>query len=432
MISRNGRTRLLVLGIDGVPYRLVRDEAAAGTMPNLGELIRCGVFKPMSSSVPEISCVSWSSIITGENPGVHGIYGFTDVMPQGYGIRFPNFASLAAKPFWERQEDRRSVILNVPSTYPARPMNGIHVSGFVAPKLAKSVHPASLLATLEELDYRIDVDSQKGHESIPLFLEDLDRTLEARVALADVLWKSDDWDTFMLVFTGTDRLGHFLWAAYEDEEHPHHPDVLDHFRRVDRAIGRFVDRLGEDAPVVVLSDHGFERLEANVYVNRVLQEHGLLKLDDGRRGLAGIGNGSAAFALDPGRLYVHAASRFPRGSVAAREKEAVIEDLIELFTNLSVQGRRAIRSIHRRDELYAGPAVDRAPDVVLVGERGVNLKASFNTSSDGAEEPFTGKHSQPDAFLLVRSANGVVVPEKPSVVDVVDVLSSALRGGQSS
>ena len=421
--------RLLVIGLDGMPYRLIRDMAAQGVMSNTRDLIQSGIFLPMSSSIPEISCVSWSSIITGENPGVHGIYGFTDVMPESYGIRFPNYTSLAVKPFWEARDDRRAIILNVPSTYPARKMNGIHVSGFVSPKLAKSVYPPSLLDTLEALDYRVDVDSQKGHQSIPLFLEDLTRTLEARITLADTLWDREEWLTFMLVFTGTDRLGHFLWAAYEDENHPHHADFLDHLRQIDRAIGRFAGRLEDDEPVIMLSDHGFESLDVDVFVNQVLQEHGFLHLDEARRGLSGITDASVAFALDPGRLYVHSRGRFPRGCVAPDERESVIEDLIAAFEDLPANGQRAIRLIRRRDEIYAGPAIDQAPDVVLVGEQGVNLRASFSPPSDRVGGPFTGKHSQPDAFLLVRGADASVVPTEPNVVDVTSIITHMLQGG---
>ena len=60
-------------------------------MPNSSRLMEDEIFKKMESSIPEVSSVAWSSIITGKNPGEHGIFGFTDLMPKTYPLIFPNF-----------------------------------------------------------------------------------------------------------------------------------------------------------------------------------------------------------------------------------------------------------------------------------------------------------------------------------------------------
>ncbi|MFC2105119.1 alkaline phosphatase family protein [Candidatus Bipolaricaulota bacterium] len=424
---KNSR-QILIIGLDGMPYRLIRDMASSGVMQNTEELIRSSRLQPMESSIPEVSCVSWSSIITGKNPGEHGIFGFTDIMPRSYGLRFPNYASLAAQPFWETHQDRRAVILNVPSTYPARAMNGIHVAGFVVPRIEKAVYPLEVLDSLQESDYRVDVNARKGHESIPLFLEDLEKTLSARIALAEKLWE-EDWLTFMLVFTGTDRLGHFLWEAYEDERHSNHADFLEHLRKIDRAIGRFVDRLDKDAGIIMLSDHGFERLRAEVHVNRVLQDYGFLSLDRDKQGFSGIQSQSRAFALDPGRIYIHTEGKYPRGSVTAKQREAIVREIYTLFEELKVEGRPAVRDIYRREDIYVGARVDDAPDLVLVGDRGISLRAGLDQPSGDRESPFTGKHSQSDAFLLVCGLSETVVIENANVTDVVGIIDHMIEGG---
>ena len=201
--------RFIIIGLDGVPYSLLKEFAQAGVMPNTAELIGDGIFREMSSSIPEISSVAWSSIITGENPGQHGIFGFTDLFGDSYKMRFPNFRDLRSRPFWDQLEGE-SVIINVPSTYPVGEMDGVHISGFVSIDIARSVHPKSLIPKLKDIDYRLDVDSQKAHSSMELFLSDLDKTLDARIETYRYLWENRDWQTFMLVFTGTDRLMHFL------------------------------------------------------------------------------------------------------------------------------------------------------------------------------------------------------------------------------
>ncbi len=133
-------------------------------------------------------------------------------------------------------------------------MDGVHISGFVSIDLEKSVYPPSLLPKLKELDYRLDVDSEKAHKSLGLFLSDLDGSLEARIKIYRYLWDSENWQVFMFVFTGTDRLMHFLWDAYEDERHKYHQDFLAHFQKIDGTIGEITQNLNEDDLLFMLSD----------------------------------------------------------------------------------------------------------------------------------------------------------------------------------
>ncbi|GAJ07785.1 unnamed protein product, partial [marine sediment metagenome] len=80
-------TKTIIIGLDGVPFGMIKDFAETGVMPNTAELISQGIFKKMNSSIPEVSSVAWSSIITGQNPGQHGIFGFTDLAPDSYQLK---------------------------------------------------------------------------------------------------------------------------------------------------------------------------------------------------------------------------------------------------------------------------------------------------------------------------------------------------------
>jgi predicted AlkP superfamily phosphohydrolase/phosphomutase len=416
--------RLVIIGLDGVPYRLLKDLSENDIMPNSRSIMENGIFRKMESTIPEVSSAAWSSIITGRNPGQHGIFGFTD-FPQGtYRLSFPNFNDLKATPFWKKDNSRRSVIINVPSTFPASKLNGIHISGFVALDLERSTYPLSLIPKLKELDYRVDVDASKAHESIDLFLRDLDKTLQARIEAYRYLWDKEDWNTFMLVFTGTDRLSHFLWDAYEDPAHKYHAAFLDHFRQVDEAVGEISRRLSENDSLIMLSDHGFELLNKHVNINYFLQEAGFLKLkDESRKNFSDIDFGSKAFALDPARIYINRKDKYPRGSVSLEETEGVINELIDLFDSLQINGRKVVKKIYRRDEIYRGPFINQAPDLVLQGNTSLNLKANIEAKRLWEKDIFTGKHTQPDAFLLVKGMfNKDKVPASACVTDIVNMI----------
>lgn len=418
------KPKTVIIGLDGVPFGMIKEFAETAVMPNTARLIAEGTFKKMSSSIPEISSVAWSSMITGKNPGEHGIYGFTDLTADSYKIRFPNFSDLKAAPFWE-QWPGKSVIINVPSTYPVRRMNGVHISGFVSVNFEKSVYPDSLAAKLKAMDYRLDVDSQKAHTSMDAFMQDLDETLDARIEAYRYLWEQVDWENFMLVFSGTDRLMHFLWCAYEDKGHKYHNAFLEHFRKIDEVIGEIAGRMGDDDLLVMHSDHGFERLDYDVYISYLLADKGFLKFKNGcETTLNNIDYGTKAFVLDPARIYLNLKGKYPCGTVEPADAEQVLAELQEVFANLQIDGRRVIRDIYRKEQLYTGPCFDNAPDMVLVAAEGFNLKANAKAAQLADKGIFTGKHTQDTAFLLAKGCDENIIPAEPAVWDIKQIIET--------
>ncbi len=418
--------RTVIIGLDGVPFGMIKEFSENGVMPNTGELISQGIFRKMDSSIPEVSSVAWSSMITGSNPACHGIYGFMDLQPGSYRMTFPNFNSLKATPFWEKWKGR-SVIINVPSTYPVRQMNGVLISGFVSIEFEKSVYPQSLIPQLKDLDYRLDVDSQKAHGDMDAFLADLDKTLEARIEAYRFLWETQDWQRFMLVFTATDRLMHFLWDAYEKSDHKYHQVFLDHFRRIDKAIGEIADKLTDDDLLVIHSDHGFERLEHDVYINYPLMEEGLLQFKQNEdAAMSNICADTKAFALDPARIYLNHKGKYPCGSVEPAQAEELLSRLENIFGSLERDGKKVIRDIYRKEQIFAGPYLDDAPDLTLVGNEGFNLKASVKMQKLFDKGVFTGKHTQDTAFLLIKGLpDDSIVPDRPAVWDITGIIEKS-------
>lgn len=419
------KRRGIIIGMDGVPHPLITRYAADGTMPNVGRILKDGTLRKMESSVPDISCVAWSTLITGKNPGEHNIYGFMNLAPETYNFSFPNFNDLKAKPFWEEAPERRYVIVNIPATYPARELNGVLISGFVALDLPKATYPRFLVPRLHELGYRIDVDAMKGHEDMDAFLVDLDKTLESRIRAYRYLWENEEWDIFYLVFTGTDRLGHFLFEAFENEDHPRAGAFRDHFRKLDGAVGEIYGKIGGDDLFMMLSDHGFGVIEKEVNVNRFLEEKGFLNIENAAPdSFNGVADGSLAFALDPARIYVNLTDRYPRGCVKPEDRDKVAGEIAAAIADLEVDGRPVVRRICRREETYSGPYVDTAPDLVILPNEGFDLKARLVAKRLTQKGVFTGKHTQDDAFLFVRSS-GVPeseIPENPWVGDVRGII----------
>jgi len=420
------KARTVIIGLDGVPLGMLKEFAETGVMPNTAELISQAIFKKMQSSIPEVSSVAWSSMITGTNPGGHGVFGFMDLHPDSYRMKFPNFSDLKALPFWDLWQGK-SVVINVPSTYPVRQMNGVLISGFVSIDFEKSVHPKALIAPLKDMDYRLDVDSQKAHTAMESFLEDLDRTLDARIRAYRYLWETQDWQTFMLVFTATDRLMHFLWDAYENKGHKYHNMFLEHFRKIDRAVGEINAGLNDDDLLIMHSDHGFERLDKDIYISYLLAEEGFLQFkQDQDIALNNICYGTKAFVLDPARIYLNLQGKYPCGSVDVADAEDILRQLENLFHSLEVDGRKVVRDVYRKEQIYSGPYLENAPDLILVGAEGFNLKASVKADKLADKPIFTGKHTQDTAFFIAKGLQDEnIIPDPLKVSDIKQIIEKA-------
>jgi predicted AlkP superfamily phosphohydrolase/phosphomutase len=274
------------------------------------------------------------------------------------------------------------------------------------------------------LNYKIDIDSEKGHKSQRLLFKELFETLELRRKIFELLWEEIPWNIFMIVLTGTDRLGHFLLDAYENKNHEYHNEFLKFFSQIDEFIGDINSKLRENDSLIILSDHGMETIKTNVNVNTYLANEGYLTLGDNpKKGYNNIQNGTKAFALEPGRIYINKAGKYPRGCVKKCDEDKLIEELIDLFTHLKRNGEKVIKKVYRKEEIYHGAYVEDAPDLVLLPNSGYNLKTSLFKKELFEEDSFAGKHTQEDAFLYIKNRDNLsIVPEKPSVEDVTTIL----------
>lgn len=419
--------KALVIGLDGVPCSLLRRLMDAGVMPRCRDLAAAGRLGDMTVSLPPISSVSWTSFITGENPGAHGVFGFTDVTPN-LGLRFPSFLDVKTPTLMDQLGERglRATIINLPATYPARPVPGALISGFVAPDLARAVHPKSLLEDLRALNYAVDIDLASVKSDPDRLFPELHALLEVRANAARMLFDRQDWDLFMLVITGTDRLYHHAFQAGQDPAHPRHADFLAYHAAVDALAGEMTARfraigLGDEQLIMLLSDHGFCPIEQEVHVNRLLVEAGFLhfltpdptmitQLEPTR---------TRAFALDPARIYLNRMDRFPRGTVAASEIPDLLASLERLFLDLRHQDRPVFKAAIRREQAYQGAQSHLAPDLILLPHDGFDPKAAL------ADVPFrrggfSGMHTWDDAFWLMQG--DAVSPDPATITDCTAIL----------
>ncbi len=401
--------RLCLIGLDGVPEQLLRRLADDGVMPRLAERIAGAHLRSMRASLPEISSVSWSSFMTGAGPSEHGIYGFTDIEPQSYGLTFPSFADVRIPTLWDRLGRRgvTSVVVNQPATYPARSIPGVMVSGFVAVDLTRAVKPLRWLGPLRRMNYRIDIDTARSRQDHDWLMRDLRQTLRTRREAVMRLWDEVDWRFLQVVVTGTDRLYHYLWDAVEDTRHPRHQQTLDYHHDVDTLVGEIWDRFAAEETdpescFWMLSDHGFCAIRQEVQLNAALKNLGYLTLGaEAPVDLTSLEPTSRAFALDPGRIYLNRSERFGRGTVAESDAPALKSEIANAIKELRYDGQRVVREVFDAADIYEqGPCSARGPDLVALAFPGFDLKASPAASEVFGRSDLVGMHTYDDAFLL--------------------------------
>ena len=280
-----GRARLIFLGLDGVGLDLARHLAQAGVMPHLGGLLERGLAWDTRSPLPEVSPVCWTSIFSGQNPGGHGIFGFAAPRDGAYGITPADSTMVQAPRLWDLADeaDLESVVINVPLTYPATPILGSMVAGFVCPNLGQGVHPPELLPRLATMGYRPEAELEMGRNDAGALLADVSRALTVRLELCRQMLE-ESWDLFAAVISDTDRVNHFAWPALWEAGHPLAAAAQGIYRQADDFIGRVLSRFGEEiarseTTLMIAADHSFGPIVSEVYLNQWLMQEGYLHIE---------------------------------------------------------------------------------------------------------------------------------------------------------
>ncbi len=427
--------KIAFVGLDGVPHSLLKKFFELKVMPFLGELASKGVLCRMNSSIPPISSVAWTSFMTGTGPGNHGIFGFTDVAKDEIRLRLPSFDDIKAPVIWNKYPEKRSIVVNLPFTYPARPLNGRLIAGFVSPIFERAIYPQSLIPWVSSTGYKTDTDNVRARQNRAFLLDDLFATLNS---LEEVVFKlvQEPWDLFIFVVTGTDRLNHFLFDALEDQTHPHHNDVISYYRKVDSLVGRFFERLETQTRKVVLSDHGFTDLKTHINLNYLLRLWGYLSFQSNDPSdISNISPKSWAFALDPTRIHINSRSRFRNGALSESQALEIRTRLKNDLTKLRISDLGAsahnladdlneplFTAVKTREEIYSGPCFALAPDIVVLPRPGYDIKASINATTLCHTDIFTGTHTYDDAFVLIGDKETDVNSIKCEISNVADLI----------
>jgi predicted AlkP superfamily phosphohydrolase/phosphomutase len=384
------KKRVFVLGVDGATLDLIEPWSLQGRLPNFHRLMQEGSFGTCLSTIHPLTPQAWASFLTGKNPGKHGLYDFGVRKAGAYDLRLTTSRDRQGPAIWNclNEYGLKAGIINVPLTYPTEPLNGFMISGMHTPTLREGVFPETLF---EEIigkfpDYQIDVMSHWFND-YDIFLEKLKRMTEVRMKLGEYLYFKYRPDFFCMVLVAVDRVQHALWGQMDHPMENHRKrgwkyaqSVFEAYQQIDGYLGRILNALNDETVLIVMSDHGFGSLKKDVYLNRFLIKKGFMKIKP-RKSRKPFDMASPFANIDWsktrayshglfGNIFVNLKGREPQGIVREGEDyERVVNSLINNlngFRDPDEGKKRVVSHIYRRQELYHGPFLYGAPDLLVV------------------------------------------------------------------
>lgn len=374
---------LVVIGLDCLTPQWAL-EAWLDDMPNLKALVTRGVGARLESSLPPITVPAWSCMMTSQDPGQLGIYGFRNRTSYDYdALKVSDSSWVTARTVWNHLSRNRlkSLVMGVPGTYPPKPLNGLMVGCSMTPdKSANYTYPSGIKELLDQAaggEYIIDIQDFRTNEKSAL-LASVQQMTAARFRAFRALMRADEFDFAMMVEMGPDRLHHGFWR-YCDPTHrlyqagnPYEHVLHDYYVSLDVEIGRTIES-ADEASVMIVSDHGAKAMEGAICINEWLLKYGYLRLKEtpaeSTRLTSDLVDWPNTQAWGEGgyygRLFLNVAGREPQGCLPPAAYASVRDEIAD---GLEAQGDEEGRGIGTRcfrpEQVYR-QVKNIAPDLIV-------------------------------------------------------------------
>lgn len=374
--------KICVLGLDcAAPEIIFHDER----LQNIRRLMSSGVYGRLESVIPPITVPAWMCMATSQDPGSLGVYGFRNRSDYSYGgLSFVNSASIQEPALWDYlgREGKKSIVVGVPPGYPPRRLQGISIGCFMTPDSSKDefTHPAAFKARITELvsEYPVDVKGFRTDDKDWLKQEIFEMSRK-QWQVVHWLLKEQEWDYFHFVDIGLDRVHHGFWNCFDKQHVKHQPGnpyeqvIPEYYKWLDEQIGSALHSLDRETIVLLVSDHGAQRLDGGFAVNEWLIGEGLLVVDDFPKQVTPFDklriNWARTKVWSEGgyyaRVFFNVQGREPKGIIPASDYQAFQDEMKAKFEALTDDKGRPLNSpVFKPKEIYHHVR-NVAPDLIV-------------------------------------------------------------------
>jgi len=472
--------RVLIIGLDGATWTNLLPRAQRGEMPWLQRMLREGARGVLNSTIPALTPPAWTSLVTGTNPGKHGIYHFRHTPAGNYYQQRLNISrDIHAPTIWQRvgEAGKKVGVINVPLSFPVYPVNGFITSDAFAPDAGgMTVYPPEL--TDDFKDVPADIERYpKGEYGTEHFREEMFKFIEANekvmVRHTDAALRQmsrQPWQFFMVVWLILDRVQHYAWKFCEPDAETKLTGIekqlavrcAETFKRIDTELGRLMEAAGKGCTVMLVSDHGFGAVPRTFFhTNRWLVQQGHLNLLPAwSPSRIFLGNFPRAWrprwklpldskfgVVDWRRtrvwadclearavgLRINRVGKYPGGIVTEAEYEPLCRQLVEELGQVKADsGEKVFAKFYRGKELYHGAQADMAPDLVAIMSKPFDGPPSFRRDLRSKKLTSQNRHMirdgghEPDGVVALWG-RAIRTGVELSPQEIVSVAPTAMR-----
>lgn len=281
--------KLVLIGLDGATFRVIKPLCDEGKLPNLERLITKGAHGVLESTFPPVTGPAWTAQATGKNPGKTGVFdSLRRTSEHNFDTKpFSSADIRKAGAYWDYLSNAgvRVGVVNYPFLYPPYEINGVMVSGLGSNPQDEICYPRELKQLLIKKcgDYRIlvPVSDPKYTKDPPLFTKHILELLEINHKTLELLLQSD-LEALIFVISASDLAQHYMWR-YIDPSQPYYQKeeaakyrqaFVKIWQRIDDILGSTLKAIPQSANVLIASDHGFGPHQSSFYTNSWLEEQG--------------------------------------------------------------------------------------------------------------------------------------------------------------
>lgn len=471
-MTSSKRKRVLVIALQEATMDLISPWTDEGILPTFKKMIDEGASGTVRAVVPLSTPHTWANILTSKNAGQHGIFDYWQRDPRGkFRETDASFLKESPIWQILSNQGLTSAIINLPLTYPPQPINGFMVSGLDAPGSHRSMaSPPEVYDRLtrkfgEYQPKTIFPGGKRKTEYLGLFEKAIPRQTDAFVYLLT----EHAWDFALLYFYDAAMAQHYFWADMEssDEQNPYRDLIRTCYRCLDASVSRLISVAGADTTVFVVSECGAGPIRSGVHVNAWLESEGFLSWKNppqrfrNSKALVSKVNSAAQASLSKlvwytkrslprsmyfwtnqhykalkswtrayltssdihwsrtrafsvgqhGNIFINLKGRDPHGIVEpGREYQVIMDKIIDRLIKLKDPGslQNAVTRVYKAAELYDGPMVTWAPDLIIEWRDAMYMPTEQNRDQgrvfvtrwrEGMSWPTTGSHRIDGIFL---------------------------------
>jgi len=486
--------KVFVIGLDGATFDIIKPLVKEGKLPTIGKLMSEEVHGNLKSTIPPATLPAWPSFMTGKNPGKHGVFDFMGRESNEYYGKIMSSKDIHGETLWRilSKFGKRSIVINVPATYPSEKINGIIISGMLTPLGRTYTYPPELEEEIK--GYVIEMDPEIYEKDKSIFMDELYSITQKRKDTALYLMKKYEWDLFMVMFRETDIIQHILWGEKEK--------IFQFYQYIDKIINQLTAKIDKNTYIIIMSDHGFGELKKMVCINKWLTDLGLLsykrkdysslryvklnklsglktdylnkktlfKLGFSRQRIIfwlekiGLEKSlslipksirkriraslpetdldidwvrtkayfSSFFCAETQSITINLKGCDPEGIVDPKEYENVREYIIKKLHELRdpATGEKVVDKVFRREEIYHGPCLDRAPDIVMLLKEGYKASGDFlQKEVIVPKEKIEGAHRMNGILIVIgpdikqgeEIKNTEIIDLTPTIIHIMNI-----------